>query len=119
MRAFHSQPVRDRDVADVYDRSAQAGALGISDQAQPGTAAYRIGATTRQLAGAVRWQALFGTVAGIATGGAVSVIGLDRVVTGTSAPYVPAAPAPDCRRAAAVTFGTVMVPHGVSRVRSG
>ena len=72
----------------------------------------RIGATTRQLAGAFCWQALFVTVAGIAAGAAVcagTLIGLDRAVTGTTVPYIPAAPAALITTAvAALTFGTIM-----------
>jgi putative ABC transport system permease protein len=72
----------------------------------------RIGATTRQLAGAFRWQAMFITVTGIAAGGAVcagTLIGLDRAVTGTAVPYIPVAPAALIATAvAALTFGTIM-----------
>jgi putative ABC transport system permease protein len=72
----------------------------------------RIGATTRQLAGAFRWQALFITVTGIAAGGAVcagTLIGLDRAVTGTPVPYIPPAPATVIVTAVtALTFGTIM-----------
>jgi len=72
----------------------------------------RIGATTRQLAGAFCWQALFVTVVGIAAGAAVcagTLIGLDRAVTGTTVPYIPAAPAALIVTAvAALTFGTIM-----------
>jgi putative ABC transport system permease protein len=73
---------------------------------------FRIGATTRQLAGAFCWQALFVTVVGIAAGGAVcagTLIGLDRAVTGSAVPYIPAAPAALIVAAvAALTFGTIM-----------
>jgi putative ABC transport system permease protein len=72
----------------------------------------RIGATSRQLAGAFGWQALFITVVGIAAGAAVcagTLIGLDRAVTGSALPYIPAAPAALIVTAvAALTFGTVM-----------
>ena len=72
----------------------------------------RIGATTRQLAGAFCWQALFMTVAGIAAGEAVcagTLIGLDRAVTGTTVPYIQAAPAALIAAAvAALTFGTIL-----------
>ena len=72
----------------------------------------RIGATTRQLAGAFRWQALFVTVVGIVAGAAVcagALIGLDRAVTGSAVPYIPAAPAALIVTGVAVlTFGTMM-----------
>jgi len=72
----------------------------------------RIGVTTRQLAGAFGWQALFITVAGLAAGAAVcagTLIGLDRAVTGIAVPYIPAAPAALIITAVAtLTFGTVM-----------
>jgi putative ABC transport system permease protein len=72
----------------------------------------RIGATTRQLAAIFRWQALFVAVTGITAGAAVcagTLIGLDRAVTGTAVPYIPAAPAALIVTAvAALTFGTIM-----------
>ncbi|HSZ40474.1 MAG TPA: FtsX-like permease family protein [Trebonia sp.] len=72
----------------------------------------RIGATTRQLAGAFRWQALFITIGGVVAGAAVcggTLIGLDRAVTGSATPYIPPGPAALLLAAiAAVTFGTVM-----------
>jgi putative ABC transport system permease protein len=72
----------------------------------------RIGATTRQLASAFCWQALFVTVAGIAAGAAVcagTLIGLDRAVTGSAVPYVPAVPASLIVTAvAALVCGTTM-----------
>ena len=72
----------------------------------------RIGATTRQLAGAFRWQALFITVTGIAAGGAVcagTLIGLDRAVTGSAVPYIQAASAALIVSAvAALTFAAIM-----------
>jgi putative ABC transport system permease protein len=72
----------------------------------------RIGATTVQLASAFRLQALFITVVGIAAGGAVcagTLIGLDRAVTGSAVPYIPAAPAAlIVSGVAALTFGTIM-----------
>jgi hypothetical protein len=72
----------------------------------------RIGATTRQLASAFRWQALFVTVVGIAAGAAVcagTLIGLDRAVTGTAVLYIPAAPAALVVTAvAALTFATII-----------
>ena len=71
-----------------------------------------IGATTRQLAGAFRWQALFVTVVGIAAGAAVcagTLTGLTRAVTGSAIPYIPAAPAALIVTAvAALTFATIM-----------
>ena len=73
----------------------------------------RIGATIRQLASAFRWQALFVTVVGITAGGAVcagTLIGLDRAVTGSAVPYIPAAPAALIVTAvAALTFSTIMM----------
>jgi putative ABC transport system permease protein len=72
----------------------------------------RIGATTPQLAAAFGWQALFVTIVGIAAGGAVcagTLVGLDRAVTGTAVPYIPAAPAALIVTAvAALAFGTIM-----------
>ena len=72
----------------------------------------RIGATTGQLASAFRLQALFITVVGIAAGGAVcagTLIGLDRAVTGSAVPYIPAVPAAlIVTGVAALTFGTIM-----------
>jgi putative ABC transport system permease protein len=72
----------------------------------------RIGATARQLAAAFGWQALFVTVTGIAAGAAVcagTLIGLDRAVTGTAVPYIPATPAALIVAAvAALAFGTIM-----------
>jgi putative ABC transport system permease protein len=72
----------------------------------------RTGATTRQLAAAFGWQALFVTAAGIAAGAAVctgTLTGLDRAVTGTAVPYIPAIPAALIVTAvAALTFGTTM-----------
>jgi putative ABC transport system permease protein len=72
----------------------------------------RIGATTRQLAGALCWQALFAVSTGIAAGAAVSagtLIGLDRAVTGSAVPYIPAAPAALIVAAVtALAFGTIM-----------
>jgi putative ABC transport system permease protein len=72
----------------------------------------RIGATTRQLAAIFRWQALFVAVTGITAGAAVcagTLIGLDRAVTGTAVPYIPAAPAALIATAvAALAFGTIM-----------
>jgi len=72
----------------------------------------QIGATTRQLAAMFRWQALFVTVVGIAAGAAVcagTLIGLDRAVTGTAVPYIPAAPAALILTAvAALTFAAIM-----------
>lgn len=72
----------------------------------------RIGATTRQLASAFRWQALFVTVVGIAAGAAVcagTLIGVDRAVTGSAMPYIPAAPAASIiAGVAALTFAAVM-----------
>ena len=47
----------------------------------------------RQLAAVFRWQALFVTVVGIMAGAAVcggTLIGLDRAVTGTVVPFIPA-----------------------------
>lgn len=72
----------------------------------------RIGATTRQLAGAFRWQALFVAVVGIAAGAAVcagTLTGLTRAVTGSAVPYIPAVPAVLIVTAvAALTLGTIM-----------
>ena len=72
----------------------------------------RIGATTRQLAGAFGWQALFITVVGLAAGVAVcagTLTGLDRAVTGSAVPYIPAAPAALIITAVAtLTFATIM-----------
>ncbi|HEY6497718.1 MAG TPA: FtsX-like permease family protein [Trebonia sp.] len=72
----------------------------------------RIGATTRQLAAASRWQALFVTVVGIGTGAAVcagTLVGLDRAVTGSALPYIPAgAAALIVAAVAALAFGTIM-----------
>jgi putative ABC transport system permease protein len=72
----------------------------------------RIGATTRQLAAIFRWQALFVAVTGITAGAAVcagTLVGLDRAVTGTAVPYIPAAPAALIVAAvAALAFGTIM-----------
>jgi putative ABC transport system permease protein len=56
----------------------------------------RVGASTRQLAAMFGWQALFVTVVGLAAGAAVcagALIGLDRAVTGSPVPYLPAGPA--------------------------
>jgi len=70
------------------------------------------GATTRQLAWSLGWQALFVTVVGVASGAAVcagTLIGLTRAVTGSAALYIPARPAALLVAAvAALTFGTVM-----------
>jgi putative ABC transport system permease protein len=66
------------------------------------------GATTRQLAGSFGWQALFVTVVGLVSGAAVcagTLIGLSRAVTGSAAPYIPAAGA--ALLAAGVTALTV------------
>jgi putative ABC transport system permease protein len=72
----------------------------------------RIGATTSQLAAAFGWQATFVTIVGIAAGSAVcagTLTGLDRAVTGTAVPYIPAAPAALIVTAvAALSFGTIM-----------
>jgi putative ABC transport system permease protein len=72
----------------------------------------QIGATTRQLAAVFGWQALFVTVVGIAAGAAVcagALVALDRAVTGSAVPYIPAAPAALIVTAvAALTFGTIM-----------
>jgi putative ABC transport system permease protein len=72
----------------------------------------RIGATTRQLAAIFRWQALFVAITGITAGAAVcagTLIGLDRAVTGTAVPYIPAVPAALIVTAvAALAFGTIM-----------
>lgn len=72
----------------------------------------RIGATTRQLAAIFRWQALFVAATGITAGAAVcagTLIGLDRAVTGTAVPYIPAAPAALIVTAVAtLAFGTIM-----------
>ncbi len=72
----------------------------------------RVGATTRQLAGAFTWQALFVTVAGIVAGAAVcagTLTGLDRAVTGSAVPFIPAGPAAlIVAGVAALTFGTIM-----------
>jgi putative ABC transport system permease protein len=56
----------------------------------------RVGATGRQLAGIFRWQALFVTVTGIASGAVVcagTLTALTRSVTGNPVPYIPAVPA--------------------------
>ncbi|MGH3275322.1 MAG: FtsX-like permease family protein, partial [Streptosporangiaceae bacterium] len=72
----------------------------------------RIGATTSQLAALFRWQALFVAVTGITAGAAVcagTLAGMDRAVTGTAVPYIPAAPAALIVTAvAALGYGTIM-----------
>jgi putative ABC transport system permease protein len=83
----------------------------------------RIGATTRQLAAASRWQALFVTVVGIATGAAVcagTLPGLDRAVTGSALPYIPAgAAALIVAAVAALAFGTIMTSFAAVSRRAG
>jgi putative ABC transport system permease protein len=78
---------------------------------------FRIGATTRQLASAFRWQALFITVVGIAAGAAVcagTLVGVDRAVTGSAMPYIPAAPAAlILTLVASLTFAAIMTSFAV------
>jgi putative ABC transport system permease protein len=87
-------------------------AVSTADRRRQVRLLSRIGVTTRQLASAFGWQALFVTVMGIAAGGAVcagTLIGLDRAITGTAVPYIPAAPAALIVTAvAALTLGTIM-----------
>jgi putative ABC transport system permease protein len=84
----------------------------------------RIGATSRQLAATFGWQALFVTVAGIASGTlvcAATLVALDRAVTGNAAPYIPAgAAALVVAVVAALTVGTVLTAFAaMTRPRSG
>jgi putative ABC transport system permease protein len=83
---------------------------------------FRIGATTRQMASMFRWQALFVTVVGIVAGVAVcagTLIGVDRAVTGSAAPYIPAIPAVLIVAAvAALTIAAIMTSFAVMSRRS-
>jgi len=78
----------------------------------------RIGATTSQLAALFRWQALFVAVIGITAGAAVcagTLAGMDRAVTGTAVPYIPAARAALIVTAvAALAYGTIMATFTLS-----
>ena len=83
----------------------------------------QVGATRRQLAGMFGWQALFVTVVGIAAGVAVcagALAAINRAVTGSPVPYVPAGPAAlIVATVAALATGTIMASlRAMSRSRA-